>query len=294
MTTKYLRGKGMHSARFAGFAFRSVLLWAMAAVTLLPLVLTLGASLMDESELTAHIAPVLNAGGYARMTLLPALPTPEQYMKLLLDNGKFLAMFWNSVRLVLPIVLGQLAVGTLAAWGFVHFGFPGREGLFMAYIALMMMPFQVTLVPSYLTLNRLGLMDSPWAVILPGAFSTFAVFLLRQFFRAIPKELIESARIDGAGEMTIFRAIALPLGVPGIASLFVLSFLDNWNLIEQPMVFLRAQSAWPLSLYLTRIGESNADVAMAASILTLGPTVLLFFYFETYLVEGIQRTGIKE
>jgi multiple sugar transport system permease protein len=105
---------------------------------------------------------------------------------------------------------------------------------------------------------------------------------------------MESARIDGAGEWTVFRAIALPLGLPGIASLFVLSFLDNWNLIEQPMTFLRDQARWPLSLYLTQIGESNVDVAMAASILTLLPTVLLFFYFETYLVEGIQMTGIKE
>jgi multiple sugar transport system permease protein len=137
-------------------------------------------------------------------------------------------------------------------------------------------------------------MDTRWAVILPGMFSTFAVFLLRQFFRTIPSELIESARIDGAGEITILRAVALPLGASGVASLFVLSFLDNWNLVEQPMVFLRDQSAWPLSLYLTRIGERNADVAMAASILTLIPTVLMFFYFETYLVEGIQRSGIKE
>jgi multiple sugar transport system permease protein len=228
------------------------------------------------------------------MTLLAMLPTPEQYMKLLLDNGQFLAMFWNSVSLVLPTVLGQLVVGTLAAWGFAHFTFPGREPLFMGYIALMMMPFQVTLVPSYLTLDRLGFMDTRWAVILPGMFSTFAVFLLRQFFRTIPSELIESARIDGAGEITILRAVALPLGASGVASLFVLSFLDNWNLVEQPMVFLRDQSAWPLSLYLTRIGERNADVAMAASILTLIPTVLMFFYFETYLVEGIQRSGIKE
>lgn len=285
----------MLSARALRAALRTLLLWAVALVTLLPLFLTLGGSLMGKSELGARIAPVLTGGGgYARMTLLPALPTPEQYMKLLLDNGKFLAMFWNSVRLVLPVVLGQLAVGTIAAWGFAHFRFPGREGLFMVHVALMMMPFQVTLVPSYLTLDRLGLMDSPWAVILPGAFSTFAVFLLRQFFRAIPRELVESARIDGAGEMTIFRLIALPLGASGIASVFVLSFLDNWNLIEQPMVFLKNQSAWPLSLYLTRISESNADVAMAASILTLIPTVLLFFYFETYLVEGIQRSGIKE
>ena len=289
-----LHGKGV-SPRTAGTALRSALMWAMAAVTLLPLLLTLGGSLMGKSELTARIAPVLTgAGGYAHMTLLPVLPTPEQYLKLLLDNEKFLSMFWNSMRMVLPMVLGQLVVGTLAAWGFAHFRFPGREPLFMGYIALMMMPFQVTLVPSYLTLHRLGLLDTPWAVILPGAFSTFAVFLLRQFFRTIPRELIESARIDGAGELTIFRSIALPLGASGIASLFVLSFLDNWNLIEQPMVFLKDQSTWPLSLYLTRIGESNTDVAMAASILTLIPTVLLFFYFETYLVEGIQRTGIKE
>jgi multiple sugar transport system permease protein len=250
---------------------------------------------MKASELSAYIGPVLDGGsGYARMTLLPALPTPEQYMKLLLDNAKFLSMFWNSMLMVLPIVLGQLAIGTLAAWGFAHFPFRGQEPLFMAYVALMMMPFQVTLVPSYLTLSRIGLMDTVWAVILPGAFSTFAVFLLRQFFRTIPPELAESARIDGAGEWTVFRAIALPLGLPGIASLFVLSFLDNWNLVEQPMTFLRDQSQWPLSLYLTQIGERNVDVAMAASILTLLPTVLLFFYFETYLVEGIQMTGIKE
>lgn len=115
-----LRGKGV-SPQTVGTALRSVLMWAMAVVTLLPLLLTLGGSLMGKSELTARIAPVLTgAGGYARMTLLPVLPTPEQYLKLLLDNDRFLTMFWNSMRMVLPIVLGQLVVGTLAAWGFVR------------------------------------------------------------------------------------------------------------------------------------------------------------------------------
>jgi multiple sugar transport system permease protein len=164
----------------------------------------------------------------------------------------------------------------------------------MAYIALMMMPFQVLLAPTFLVLDRLGLVDTAWAIILPGVFSTFAVFLLRQFFRGIPTSLVESGRIDGAGELTIFARVALPLGLPGIAALFILSFLDHWNMIEQPMTFLRTQTRWPLSLYLTRIGENNVDVAMAASILTMLPTLLLFFYCESYLVQGIQMSGIKE
>jgi len=274
---------------------RSIPLWALAAAVLLPLAMTLGASLMGASELAEHIGPVLKGGaGQARMPLLPALPSIEQYLKLLLDNAKFLTMFWNSMRLVLPLVTGQLAVGALAAWGFAHFRFPGRDALFMAYIALMMMPFQVMLAPTYLVLSSMRLIDTPWAIILPGMFGTFAVFLLRQFFRAIPPALTESARIDGAGELRIFARIALPLGAPGIASLFILSFLDNWNLIEQPMTFLRIESEQPLSLFLRRIGEGNVDVAMAASILTLLPTLLLFFYCESYLVEGIQLSGIKE
>jgi len=275
-------------------AVRSGVLWLLAMVVLLPLVMTLGASLMGRTELLEHIGPVLKGGtGQARMPLLPALPTIEQYLKLLLDNAKFLTMFWNSMGMVVPVVMGQVAVGALAAWGFARFRFPGRDMLFMGYIALMMMPFQVTLAPTFLVLDRLGLVDTPWAIILPGIFSTFAVFLLRQFFRSIPAALTESARIDGAGELTIFARIAFPLGMPGIASLFILSFLDTWNLIEQPMTFLRTQAGWPISLYLTRIGETNVDVAMAASILTLIPTLLLFFYCQSNLVQGIQMSGIK-
>ena len=274
---------------------RSALLWIVALIVLLPLALTVGGSLMGSSELMEHIRPVIrNTSGYAQATLLPGIPTLEQYVMLLFDTPKFLTMFWNSMRLVVPIVLGQVIVGTLAAWGFAHFQFPLRNGLFLTYIALMMMPFQVTLVPSFLTLDRLGLLDTPWAVILPGVFHTFSVFLLRQFFTSIPKSLVESARIDGAGELRVFAAIAVPLGSTGIASLFILSFLDNWNLIEQPMTFLRSQDSWPLSLYLTRIGESNVEVAMAASVIALLPTLLLFFYCESYLVKGIQMSGLKE
>ncbi|MDR1600676.1 MAG: carbohydrate ABC transporter permease [Oscillospiraceae bacterium] len=271
------------------------LLCLLAAVVTLPLVMTLCASFMGEAELMEHIGAVLPGGsGRALTPTLPAAPTLRQYAALLLDTSVYLRMFWNSLLTVVPVVLGQAVVGTLAAWGFARYRFPARDGLFMGYIALMMMPFQVTLAPSYLALDLLNLIDTRWAIILPGIFSTFAVFLLRQFFQTVPYELVEAARIDSAGEARLFVWIGLPLGLPGVASLCVLSFLDNWNLIEQPMTFLKSQDKWPLSLYLPRIGESNVDVAFAASIVTLLPTLLLFFYCESYLVRGIQMAGLKE
>ncbi len=274
---------------------RSALLWALAIIVLLPLMMTLAASFMGGTELLEHISPILSGGtGHALMPILPLAPTLSQYVTLLLDSPRFLTMFWNSAWLVLPIVAGQVIIGTLAAWGFAKYRFPLRNALFMVYIALMMMPFQVTLVPSYLVLDAFHLIDTRWAVILPGMFGTFSVFLLRQFFQTVPDELVEAARIDNAGEARVFLSVGLPLGAAGIASLCILSFLDNWNLIEQPMTFLRNQDLWPLSLYLSRIGESNVDVAMGASILALLPTLLLFFYCESYLVRGIQMAGLKE
>lgn len=276
-------------------AIRSALLWALAAVVLMPLLTTLGASFMDADELLRHIRPVTGgAYGYASTPLIPSLPTLRQYVALLLDSPRFLKMFWNSIGIVLPIVLGQVAVGSLAAWGFAHYRFPGRNPLFMGYIALMMMPFQVTLVPSFLVLDSMQLVDTHWAVILPGMFGAFGVFLLRQFFITVPQSLLESARIDGAGEIRTLISIGLPLGKTGIASLFVLSFLDNWNLIEPPMTFLRTQDRWPLSLYLTYIGADNLEISMAASVITLLPPLLLFLYCESHLVRGIQMSGLKE
>lgn len=274
---------------------RTLILWAVAAVVLLPLLMTVGASFMGETELLENISPILSGGqGQADLPLIPLLPTLKQYVTLLFDSPKFLAMFWNAVLLAVSIVAGQVVIGTLAAWGFARYPFPMRNGLFMGYIALMMMPFQVTLVPSFLVLDRFRLIDTAWAVILPGVFNTFAVFLLRQFFQTVPNELVEAGRIDGAGEARIFASIGMPLGMPGIASLCILSFLDTWNLIEQPMTFLRTQDKWPIALYLSKIGETNVDIAMAASVLTLLPTLLLFFYCESYLVRGIQMAGLKE
>ncbi|MCL2867597.1 MAG: carbohydrate ABC transporter permease [Clostridia bacterium] len=278
-----------------GKVVRTVVMSLLALIVITPLLMTLFGSFMGSDELFAHISPVLPSGaGQATLLLYPRIPSLTQYIALLFDNGVFLTMFWNSMRIVVLILMGQMVVGTLAAWGFASYRFRFSQALFMGYIALMMMPFQVTLVPTYLTLERFKLIDTVYAVILPGIFTTFSVFLLRQFFRAVPRSLLEAARIDGASEPMVFFRVGIPLAVPGIASMLTLSFLDNWNLIEQPMTYLKTEALHPLSLYLMRIGSSNADVAMAASVLTLLPALMLFFFCESYLVEGIQLTGIKE
>jgi multiple sugar transport system permease protein len=274
---------------------RTVLLWLLAAVVLMPLVMTLSGSLMGKTELIDNIGPVLSDGkGSVGMPIFPGMPTLKQYLQLLLDTPKFLDMFWNSVMLVVPILIGQVLVGTLAAWGFARYRFPFKEGLFMLYIALMMMPFQVTLVPTNLVLDALHLLDSRWALILPAVFNTIAVFLLRQFFESVPRAMNEAAEMDGAGEWMVFWKVALPIAVPGIVSLVVLQFFENWNLVEPGLIFLRDKQKWPLSLYLTTIGQSNVDVAMASSIITILPAILIFLYGETYLLQGIRVSGLKE
>lgn len=259
-------------------------LWSMAEGALMPL-----------DELNAALGPVL-AGreGEAFWPLLPSWPTLQPLAELLLDTPQFFVMFWNTCKLVFPTVLGQLLVGAPAAWAFSRFRFRGRRLLFTVYIVLMLMPFQVTMVPSYLVADGLGLMDTLWAVILPGMFSTFPIFIMAKGFDAVPDALLEAGALDGAGPLQTFFRIGLPLGMPGILSALVLGFLECWNAIEQPMTFLKTRSLWPLSLYLPEIAAEKLGLAMVSSLLMLAPSVLIFLFGQKYLELGIQSSGLKE
>jgi len=157
----------------------------------------------------------------------------------------------------------------------------------------MLMPFQVTLVPNYMVIDRLGLMNSEAAIVLPGIFGAFGVFMMRQFMAHIPQAYSEAAKIDGAGHWTIFSRIVLPLAAPGLAALSVLLFADHWNMVEQPLIFLQDAVKQPLSLYLARIDREARGIGFAASALYMTPIVLLFLYAESYFIEGIQLSGIK-
>jgi len=289
--TKKRRGisqRALNIARLAALTALALLVWWV-------LWFMASGSLMSLEELNTTIGPALGeAEGGAVWPLLPSWPTLQPIVELLLDTPQFFVMFWNTFKLVIPSVLGQLVFGAPAAWALSRFRFRGRRLLTTLYITLMLMPFQVTMVPNYLVIDWLGLMDTLWAVILPFAFSAFPVFIMIKGFDAVPRELLEAASIDGAGHLIIFARIGLPLGMPGILAALVLGFLECWSAIEQPMTFIKDQSLWPLSLYLPQIVSDKLGLSMAASLMMLIPTALVFLFGQKYLELGIQSTGINE
>jgi multiple sugar transport system permease protein len=277
-------------------ALTGLILAALALLVAWPLWFMLTGAITSTAELNIHLGPVFNANaeGYAAWPFLPRYPTLQALMQLLMDTPQFFVMFWNTCRLVFPQLLGQLLVATPAAWALSRFHFRGRRLLFTLYIVLMLMPFQVTMVTSYLVNSRLGIMNTIWAVVLPGIFSTFPVFIMARGFDMVPEALLESAALDGAGPLQTFFRIGVPLGKPGILAAMVLSFLEAWNAIEQPLIFLKDRARWPLSLLLSEIAADNLGLAMGASLVMLLPAVLIFSFGQKYLELGIQASGIKE
>lgn len=261
---------------------------------LLPLWMLLSGSLMGQNEAVKALGPVFSgANGYAHWSLLPRYPTLKGHIELMLDSPEFFAMFWNSAAYAVLSLTGQL-VGVGAAWAFARYRFPLKKLLFSGYIALMLMPFQVTMVGQYLALDGFHLIDTRLAIILPLAFSTLPVFIMTKFFEAVPDGVLEAARIDGASEWLAFLRAGLPLGIPGLLSAMVLGFLEAWGMIEQPMTLLRSERLWPLSLYLPQITGESLGWALSASAITLIPPLLIFLCGQRYLEQGIGTMGIKE
>lgn len=261
----------------------------------LPIFAVILGAFKSGRELTEALSPIIGtSGGSVHWRLFPFYPTGMHFVKLLFYTPEFFTVFWNSMKLVGCILLGQMFVAVPAAFGFSRFSFRGKHALFLSYVILMLMPFGVMMLPSYLVLKGMHLMNTHWAIILPAVFSAFPVFLMYRGFEAIPKELYEAAKIDGAGDWQMFFWIGIPLGSPGILSALVLGFLEYWNMVEQPLAFLEDLSLWPLSLYLPEIDLSRAGMALAASVITLIPAVFVFFMGQDYLESGIAASGMKE
>ena len=276
------------TVRTAVLAMFCLLFWV-------PVLVMFPNSFMGPEELKAAYGGVLGGGGQAvQMELLPVYPTLRPYVELLLDSPDFFVMFWNSVKQVVPILLGQVLVVMPAAWAFGRYRFTGRRILFLLYMILMIMPFQVTMVSSYLVLSNLSLMDTHLAIILPGVFSAFPVFIMQKFFHSIPDALVEAAMVDGAGQLKIFLHVGVPLGMPGIMASVLLNFLEYWNAIEAPMTFLKTKAKLPLSLYLPQITTDQVGSSFAASIVMMLPAVLIFLWGQEYLEQGIVASGLKE
>lgn len=260
-----------------------------------PVLFLLSGSVMSRYELTQSLLPIMADNEQLIVwRFFPDYPTFQHYFRILFQTPQFFVVFWNSMKIVVLILAGQLLIAVPAAWAFAVYPFRFRKILFTFYIVLMLMPFQVTMLSSYLVLDHLHLMNTHGAIILPAVFSTFPVFLIYRGFCDLPKGLIEAARIDGAGEWMIFWKLGIPLASGGILSAAVLGFLEYWSLIEQPMAFLEDQSLWPLSLYLPEISLEQAGYSFVASVITLIPAVFVFLSGREYLEQGIAASALKE
>ncbi len=276
-----------------------------AFLALVPIFFTFLNSFMSSEEIISNYGVIFqslsghNENGATYLSTAPSLQLiPEQvsisqYLNLLLMSPTYLLKFWNSLILVIPIVFGQMFVACLASYSFARYRRLRREILFFSYIILMLMPFQVTLVPNYMISDKLGILNTQWAIILPGIFSTFSIFLLTKYMRQIPSAYIEAAKLDGASEWQIFTRIALPTCKSAICALTILLFIDYWNMVEQPLVLLTDPEKQPLSVFLSQINEAEIGIAFAASSLYMIPPLLIFLWGEEYLVEGISRSGVK-
>lgn len=275
---------------------RTIFLFTMTLFIWIPVWMLFSGAFMGTDEVLKNVGPVLNqAKGDASWTILPQYPTLRSFVELLLDSPNFFTMFWNSCIQVIPVLIGQLIVAVPAAWAFARFQFRGKRALFILYIILMVMPFQITMVSSYLVLLHLKLAGTHLAVILPNVFAALPVFVMSKFFKIVPKSLIEAAKLDGAGELYIFLHIGIPMGTSGIFSIVILGFLEYWNAIEQPLTFLENnKNLWPLTLYIPNITLDNLGVAFTASVFVMFPALLLFLYGQKYLEQGIAATGLKE
>jgi multiple sugar transport system permease protein len=209
----------------------------------------------------------------------------------LFKSPEYLLKFWNSVILTLPITVFQIVVAILASYGFARYSGKIKNIIFFSYIILMIMPYQVTLVPNYLVADKFGILDTRLAIILPGIFSPFSVFLLTKVMRRIPVSYIEAAKLDGAGEFQILTRICLPLCKSPIVSIAMLVFIDYWNMVEQPLVLMKDSDMHPLSVFLSQINTGDIGLAFAVGVVYMIPTVLMFLYGEDYLVEGITYSG---
>lgn len=279
----------------SGQFFLYLALGLVCIAVIYPVFLAVTLPLQDEYELTKVFSPLItHKGEYVKIDHLPIYPTLDNFKELLLFTPEFYTVFWNSFLMTGSILVFQVLVAVPSAWAFSRFKFKGRKLLFDLYVIFMLIPFQVTMLSQYLVLSRLGLMNTRAALILPAVFSTFPVFLIYRGFADIPGSLPESARIDGANEWQVLWHIGIPLGRSGILSCVVLSFLDLWNMVEQPLAFIKDKALYPISLYLPMLDISSANIMLAAAVVVLIPAAFVFVIGQEHLEQGIIASALKE
>jgi len=273
-----------------------MLLTAMAVLMLLPIIMTFLYSFFPTSEIVAFLD---TRGSYdetkwMEIKLSPHMVSLRQYYRILIEDGTVLRLFVNSAAYSAAILIGQAVVIPMMAYALSRFRFFARDVIFFTVLIMMLLPFQVTMVPNVLTLKKMNLMNTPWAVILPMCFSPFYIFLLRQFMVGLPNELIEAGLIDGAGTVRCFLNVVLPVCRPVLGAAVALSFADCCNLVEQPLVYLAESPALqPLSVMFNQISESGKEIAFAGAGLYILTELFIYLFFQEDILLGIQLSELK-
>ncbi len=232
-------------------------------------------------------------------TLWPDNPSFDTYRQLftLVPFGRY---FVNTLIVTVATVVGQLFICSLAAYAFARLKFLGRDTIFIFYLATMMVPFQVTLIPLYLIIFQLGWVNSYWGLIAPGLSSAYGIFLMRQSFLTLPEELSDAARIDGASEWGIYARIFLPMSGPVLATLGVFAFLGTWTDLLWPLLIVRSERLRTLELGLAYFNSSipqfvqpNWPLMMAAAVVVMLPVIVVYLFTQRYFTEGIALSGVK-
>ena len=286
----------MHKKRGIRFVILCVLLFVLALVILLPMAQTFLYSFSSIEDMKAFMKTRGNydAEAWMESRLSPNMFSLGQYYQILITDNTVLRLFLNSVMYTLLILMGQAVVIPAMAFALSKFRFPGRDGLFFVIILLMLLPFQVTMVPNVLTLRRMGLLNTLWAVILPMWFSPFYIFLIRQFMVGLPGELIEAASIDGAGTFRTYLNVVLPVCRPILGAAAALSFADCWNLVEQPLTYLvQRPDLQPLSTMFNQLASENTGFEFAGAALYILPALFVYMFFQEDILSGIQLTELK-
>lgn len=272
-----------------------VIFLVFGTLVMFPAAYTLCGSFMSLDEISHYYAAAMGRNGNAETAfhLIPDVFSLEGYYMVFLRSTEYLMKFWRSLFLCLAISAGQILVSVLGGFALAKYPVPFRKGMYFLLMALMMMPVQVTLVPNYIILDELKLLDTWLALILPMAFLPFGTVFMTQIFQGIPDEILDAAKLDGAGTLQILLRIMAPIGKGGIVSVFLLSFVDAWNMVEQPITFLNDILKYPLSVFLASVNQVNFELSFVCGVLAALPILLLFFFFHEELARGIELSGVR-
>ena len=278
------------AVRFGKLAFLYAITLLLSLIFVYPLVWTLGSSLKTPAEMFLYPP-----------TLFPTSPQFGNYIAVM-ETVPFAQWFLNTVVVVIAATTGTVISAAMVSYSFARFRYRGRDLLFLITLTTMMLPSQVTLVPQFIIFFKLGWIDTIKPLWVPAWFGggAFYIFLMRQFFLSLPRELDEAAIIDGANRLQVFFRILLPLTKPALATMTVISFMDNWSDFLGPLIYLNTPQKFTLAVGLQYFNavegqsyEPTEHLLMTACVLTVLPTLLVFFATQKYFVRGIVMTGIK-